>query len=138
MGARDTLRLEVCYPLHGHELADNICALESGVAWVIAFDKPDFIGQEALLAQKEAGVKRKLVGLEVLDRGIVRDGAEVFTPEGEKVGLVASGTKPPSVNKAVALAFVDKKFSKIGTDLEADVRGRKLKVNVIGKPFYKR
>lgn len=138
LGARDTLRLEACFPLHGHELADDISALESGLGWVVKLDKGEFIGRDALAAEKEQGVKRKLVGLEVFDAGIIRHGAKVFDDSGAEVGLVTSGTKPPTVGKAIGLALVESSRAKLGTELSAEVRGRKLKVKVIKKPFYKR
>lgn len=143
LGARDTLRLEVCYPLHGHELRDDLNALWSAVGWVVKYDKGDFIGRDALVKEKERGLSKKLVGLEVLDRGIVRDGAKLFrtsdgeTPDGE-VGWVSSGTKTPTVDKAVALAFVPPELSALGTQLLAEVRGKFLKVAVVSRPFYQR
>ncbi|MCB0344869.1 MAG: glycine cleavage system aminomethyltransferase GcvT [Bdellovibrionales bacterium] len=138
LGARDTLRLEACYPLHGHELADDITALESGLAWVVKLDKGDFIGRDALAAEKESGSRRKLVGLEVVDAGIIRQGAVVTDAAGNEVGEVTSGTKPPTVGKAIGIALIDASSAKLGTNLLADVRGRKLAVKVIKKPFYKR
>jgi aminomethyltransferase len=138
LGARDSLRLEVCYPLHGHELGDEISALSSGVGWVVKLKKGEFIGREALQAEKDAGLKRKLVGLEVLDRGIVREECKLYNDAGDEVGWTTSGTKPPSINKAVALGFVPTEMAANDTELFAEVRGRKLKVKVIPKPFYKK
>ena len=139
LGARDTLRLEVCYPLHGHELSDTVSALSSAVGWVIKFNKGEFVGKEPLLREKAAGVKRRLVGLEVLDRGIIREGAKLFTADGSReIGWVTSGTKPPTVDRAVALGFVPDTLAELGTELKAEVRGKLLAVKVIAKPFYKR
>lgn len=137
LGARDTLRLEVCYPLHGHELTDDLCALGCGVDWVIKLKKGDFIGRDALLKQKEEGIKQTLVGIEVMDRGIVRAENRIYQGDAE-VGWVSSGTKTPTVNKAIGLAFVTPDFSEPGTELEAEVRGRRLAVKVVEKPFYRR
>ena len=139
LGARDTLRLEVCYPLHGHELSDTVSALSSGVGWVIKFNKGEFIGKDPLQSEKAAGVKRRLVGLEVTDRGIIREGAKLFSADGSReVGWVTSGTKPPTVDRSVALGFVPEALSELGTELKAEVRGKLLAVKVIAKPFYKR
>lgn len=139
LGARDTLRLEACYPLHGHELGDDISALCSNVAWVIKFDKEvDFYGKAALLKEKsETGIPYRLRGVEVLVPGIVREGAKLYAAEKE-VGWVSSGTKPPTVGKAVGLAFVERELATLGTELEAEVRSRRLKVKLIKLPFYKR
>lgn len=138
LGARDTLRLEVCYPLHGHELSDDVSALASGVGWVVKFDKGDFIGKAPLVAEKARADGLKLVGLEVIDRGIVRDGSKLYSLQGAEVGWTTSGTKPPTVDKAVALGFVPASLSKLGTELSADVRGKRLAVRVVAKPFFKR
>ncbi|MCL4147565.1 UNVERIFIED_CONTAM: hypothetical protein GTU68_027370 [Idotea baltica] len=137
LGARDTLRLEACYPLHGHEISDDISPLEAGLGWVVKLDKADFIGKNVLVAQKESGLTRRLVGLEVLDKGIVREGAALLSGS-EKVGWVTSGTKPPTVNKAVALAIVNSDSAKLNTEILAEVRTRQLKTKVIKRPFYKR
>lgn len=138
LGARDTLRLEACYPLHGHELSDNWSALSSGLGWVTKFQKGDFIGRNILEREKNDGSSQKLVGLEVIEPGIIREGNQLFDASGNEVGWVTSGTKPPTVNKAVGLAMVQTPLAEAGTELTADVRGRKLKVKVIKLPFYKR
>lgn len=138
LGARDTLRLEACYPLHGHELSEEVTALESGLEWIVKFDKGDFIGKSALLEQKNFGVPRALVALVVTAAGIVRSGDLVFNQEGEEVGVVTSGTKTATVNKAIGLAFVARDYAKIGEKLFVDVRGRLLAVELVRKPFFKR
>lgn len=138
LGARDTLRLEACYPLHGHELSDDVSALASGVGWVVKLDKGEFIGRAPLAEEKTSGSKLKLVGLEVTDRGIVRDGSKLTTANGEEVGWTTSGTKPPTVDRAIALAFVRSDLAVNGTPLLADVRGKQVPVKVIPKPFYRR
>ena len=143
LGARDTLRLEVCYPLHGHELSDDLPALACGSGWVIKFDKGDFIGRDALLKVKEQGAAQTIVGLEVLDPGIIREGAKLYADdttslEGAKpIGFVSSGTKPPTVGKSVAIGFLPPALSKIGTMVKAEVRGKLLQVQVVKRPFLK-
>ncbi len=127
LGARDTLRLEACYPLHGHELSEEYSALESGLGWIVKFSKGDFIGKEAL----QKTFERKLVGFFVLDPGIVREGTPLFDENDKPCGFVTSGTKTPTVNKALGLALVSNspKF--------AEVRGRKLRVEITKTPFYR-
>ncbi len=137
LGARDTLRLEACYPLHGHEICDDLTPLGAGLGWVINFEKP-FLGKDALLREKESGSAARLVGLEVIDPGIVREGARIFSSAGSEIGWVTSGTKPPTVQRSVALGFVPAEFATLGTSLTAEVRGKHLKLKVIRKPFYKR
>lgn len=138
LGARDSLRLEACYPLHGHELGIDICALESGLGWVIKFDKGDFIGRSALLDEKEKGVKRALVGFYVTDAGIVREGCKVYSKDGAEIGVTTSGTKTPTINKALGLALVKKDYSKEGSTIFCEVRDKKLACEVVKKPFYKK
>jgi aminomethyltransferase len=138
LGARDTLRLEVCYPLHGHELTDEIPASSCRVGWVIKYAKGDFIGKDALEEIKKSGKSGPLlVGVEVRDRGIVRSEVPLFSGE-QRVGVSTSGTQTPTLGKAVALAFVEKEFSKKGTLLEAEVRGRRLQVEIVPVPFLER
>lgn len=138
LGARDTLRLEVCYPLHGHELRDDLSALSAKLGWVIKFTKTNFIGRDTLLAHKERGLEQVLVGLEVLDPGIVRADAKIKDTDGSEIGWVSSGTKTPSVSRAVALGFVPPTHSAVGTKLAAIVRDRSISVCVVKTPFYKR
>ena len=139
LGARDSLRLEPCYPLHGHELGEDISALESGLGWIVKFDKgDDFIGRSALLKQKEAGVPRKLRGFFISDRGLARHGDKVFNASGEEIGVVTSGTKTPTVNKALGLALLRTSDAAIGESVEIEVRGRRLAAELVKTPFYKR
>lgn len=133
LAARDTLRLEMGYALHGHEITQDINPIEAGLSWAIAFDKPKFQGREKLLAVKEAGAIRKRVALSGLERGIPR--ADMNVLQGEVVvGMTTSGTFSPSLKNGIALALVDPKI-KIGDLLELDVRGRRLKVEVVRLPF---
>ena len=143
LGARDTLRLEVCYPLHGHELSDDLPATGCGVSWVIKFDKGEFLGKKALLEVKEQGLKQTIVGLEVLDPGIIREGAKLYPAEATSpetsspIGVVSSGTKPPTVGKAIGIGFVPPSHAKVGPPLKAEVRGKLLSVKTVSRPFLK-
>lgn len=135
LGARDTLRMEAGMPLYGHEMDDQITPLEAGLGSFVKMDKPDFIGKAALAARGDA--TRTRVGLEVTDRGIVREHCALFDGD-RQVGQTTSGTMSPFINKAVAMALVDLDASEIGKQLSADVRGRRLAVRVVPLPFYKR
>ena len=134
LGARDTLRLEMRYPLHGHEMDEHTTPLEAGLNWIVKLDKGDFIGREALVKQKEEGLKRKLVGIEVLDRGIPREGYTIVK-NGEPIGKVTSGTMSPSLNKGVGLCYVPPEHSAIGTKLGVDIRGKIAEAEVVKTPF---
>jgi len=137
LGARDSLRLEACYPLHGHELAEDITAVESGLGWIVKPEKDDFIGKEVLAREKSEGSQRTLVGFFVDDPGIVREGSQLVSEEGRSIGHVTSGTRTPTLNKALGLALVNSEFKKIDTKFKAEVRGRQLACHVVKKPFYK-
>lgn len=137
LGARDTLRLEACLPLHGHELTDARSALVSGLGWVVKLQKEDFIGKASLAAEKAGGLPQKLVGFEVKEPGIVRDGATIFKGD-RQVGIATSGTKTPTVNKAIGLAVVESAVAELGTGLHAEVRGKRLAIEIVKTPFYKR
>lgn len=137
LGARDTLRLEMGYALYGHELDDDTNGYEARVGWAIKLNKPaGFVGSEALAKVKAAGVKKKLVGLKMLDRGIARDGASVLH-EGRVVGKVTSGTHSPTLKAAIALAYVEPQLAADGTVLEVDLRGQLRKAQVSPYPFIK-
>lgn len=137
LGARDTLRFEACLPLYGHEIDDTTSPLEAGLGFFVKLKKGEFIGREVLTAQKQAGLGRKLVGIEVLDRGIPRQGYEI-AHQGQVVGRVTSGTQSPTLGKALALGYVPVALAEPGTELEVIIRGRALKAVVVPKPFYKR
>jgi aminomethyltransferase len=137
LGARDTLRLEAAMALYGHELDRNTTPWEAGVGWVVKLDKGDFVGRQALVAQKEKGVERKLVGFEVEGRGIARQGHPVLA-EGGEVGVVTSGTWSPTFEKALGMAYVGVDQAATGSALEIDVRGRRIPARVVDMPFYKR
>ena len=137
LGARDTLRLEKAYPLYGHELDDDTTPLEAGLEWVTKFSKPTFVGREALLKQKQEGVKRRLVGLELLGSGIARSGYELLK-DGQSIGRVSSGTKSPSLGKSIALAYVVSAQAQLGNEIEVEIRGRRVQAKIVSLPFYRR
>ena len=137
LGARDTLRLEKAYPLYGHELDDATTPLEAGLEWVTKFSKPDFIGRENLLKQKERGVGRKLVGLEMLEPGIARGGYRLFKSDSQ-VGHVTSGTKSPSLGKSIALGYVAVEHAALENVVDVEIRGRKTAAKIVALPFYRR
>ncbi len=136
LASRNTLRLESGMSLYGHEISDEITPLEANLGWICKL-KTDFIGRDALLAQKSEGLQRKLVGFEVKDRGIARDGFDVYV-NGEKVGQVTSGSPAPYLKKNIGLAFVPVEFANIGQEINIDVRGRQLAAEIVPTPFYKR
>lgn len=137
LGARDTLRLERALPLYGHELDDSTTPLEAGLDWVVKFSKSSFIGKEALLKQKERGVQRKLVGLEMTDPGIARARYPIFQAS-ESIGEVTSGTKSPTLGKAIAMAYVRTDRAVVGNSVEVEIRGRRARARVVPLPFYRR
>ena len=135
LAARDTLRLEMAFCLYGNDIDDTTSPLEAGLGWITKFTK-DFTNSAALKAEKEAGVKNKLVGFELLDRGIPRQGCNVVDAAGAVIGRVTSGTMSPSLQKPIGLAYVPKDLSAPGTELHIDVRGKVLKGVVVKTPFY--
>ena len=136
LGARDTLRLEVKNVLYGNDINDQTTPLEAGLRWITKLDKGDFIGREALLAQKEAGLKRRLVCLEVEGR-IARPGAKLLNSDGE-IGNVTSGSRSPSLGTNIAMGYVARGNGRPGTELTVDIRGRHAKAVVVKGPFYTR
>ncbi len=135
LGARDTLRFEVALPLYGHELSDSISPLEAGLGMFVKLDKEEFIGKEALAAQKAAGLKRRVVGFEMTECGIPRAQMDV-QKDGALVGFVTSGGFAPSVGKNLGLALVDIACAAEGTELEIIIRDKPVNAQVVGKPFY--
>ncbi|MGK5082211.1 glycine cleavage system aminomethyltransferase GcvT [Bdellovibrionota bacterium FG-1] len=139
LGARDTLRLEMKYPLYGHELSDETNPLESGSGWVTKLEKDDFVGKAPIVAAKNAGLKRALVGLRLLERGIPRQGYAVYDAEGKtRIGEVTSGTQSPSTKLAIGIAYVTLPHASVGSRLTVDIRGQKILAEVVPTPFYKR
>ena len=136
LGARDTLRLEAGMMLFGHEMCQTVTPYEVIYGWITDLDK-DFIGRDALKRQKDEGIRRKLIGFELIDRGIARHGYPVIAV-GEKIGEVTSGTFSPTLGKAIGLAFVPVKLKEPGTELEIEIRNQRVKARVVQLPFYKR
>jgi aminomethyltransferase len=134
LGARDTLRLEMGYCLYGNDIDDTTSPLEGGLGWITKFTK-DFTNSEALKAQKEAGVTRKLVGFEMIDRGIPRHGYEIKDADGSPLGFVTSGTQAPSLGKAVGMGYITKGHNTIDSEVFIDIRGKLLKAKVVKMPF---
>lgn len=137
LGARDTLRLEAALPLYGQEISQNITPLEAGLGFFVKLDKPDFIGKEALVRQKESGLCRKVIGFEMMDRGIPRSQYEVQV-NAQKVGYVTSGGVSPSLSKNIGLALIDAEYAQVGEIIEVIIRKKSLKAKIIPKPFYPR
>lgn len=137
LAARNTLRLEAKMALYGHEIDDTITALEADLGWICKLAKGDFIGRDRLVEQKETGLTRKLVGFEVTDKGIARDGYAAFIG-GQQVGHVTSGSPAPFLKKNIGLAYLPIEHNSVGTKFEIDVRGRRLAAEVVPTPFYKR
>ena len=137
LAARNTLRLEAGMALYGHEIDETTTLLEANLGWICKLDKGDFIGREPLARQKADGVKRKLVGFEVTDRGIARDDQEVVIDE-KRVGKVTSGSPAPFLKKNIGLAYVPVEHANVGQEIQIDVRGKLVGARVVKAPFYKR
>ncbi|HIB47967.1 MAG TPA: glycine cleavage system aminomethyltransferase GcvT [Flavobacteriaceae bacterium] len=136
LAARDTLRLEMGYCLYGNDIDDTTSPLEAGLGWITKFNK-DFINSENLKKQKEEGIRRKLVGFELNERGIPRQGYDILGPEGNVVGNVTSGTMAPSVEKGIGLGYVTKELSAPGTEIFIQIRKNTVPATVVKLPFYK-
>lgn len=137
LAARNTLRLEAGMCLYGHEIDETTTLLEANLGWITKLNKGDFIGRARLAKQKEEGVKRKLVGFEVTDRGIARDGQDVIIG-GQHVGTVTSGSPAPFLKKNIGLGYVPVEFANPGQAIEIDVRGKPVRAQIVPLPFYKR
>jgi aminomethyltransferase len=137
LAARNTLRLEAGLALYGHEIDETTTLLEANLGWICKLDKGDFIGRESLARQKEQGVKRKLVGFEVTERGIARDDQQVIVA-GEKAGRVTSGSPAPFLKKNIGFAYVPIEHATVGQEIQIDVRGRLVGAKIVKTPFYKR
>jgi aminomethyltransferase len=139
LGARNTLRLESAMALYGHEISEEINLLESGLERFSKLGKSDFLGSQALLElQQSGGPKRKLVGLEMVERGIARDGYQVLSLDGKSIGYVTSGSPSPYLKKNIALAYVPLNYITPGTEVAVEVRGTPVKAKVVPTPFYRR
>lgn len=138
LGARNTLRLESKMALYGHEISDTINVIEADLSRYAKFEKPDFIGKAALEKIKAAGVTRTLVGLEMIERGIGRDGYKIFDDAGKEIGYITSGSPAPFLKKNIALAYVPPSHSAVDSVVNVEIRGQKVKAKVVPTPFYKK
>lgn len=138
LGARDTLRFEANLALYGQELTDTITPIEAGIGFAVRPNKDaDFFGKEVLKKQKEEGAPRKIVGIEMIDKGIPRHGYEVFVGE-DQIGEVTTGTQSPTLKKNIGLALIRKEYAELGREVEVQVRKKRLKAVIVATPFYKR
>lgn len=137
LAARDTLRLEMGFCLYGNDINDTTSPLEAGLGWITKFNK-DFTNSENLKAQKEAGVSRKLVGFELLDRGIPRHDYEIITADGTNIGIVTSGTMAPSLGKGIGMGYVKTEFAAVDSEIFIQIRNNKVAAKVVKLPFYKK
>jgi aminomethyltransferase len=137
LGARDTLRLEAAMRLHGNDIDETTTALEADLGWIVGWKKEDFIGGAALREQKASGVTRKIVGFEMLERGIGRHGYDTYTGNA-KAGIVTSGTQTPFLKKAIGMAYLPIDHTAVNTEFDIDIRGRRTRACVVPMPFYKR
>jgi len=134
LAARDTLRLEMGYCLYGNDIDDTTSPLEAGLGWITKFNK-DFIGKEILQKQKAEGIKRKLVGIELMEKGIPRHGYEILNRNDEIIGHVTSGTQSPSLRKAIGMAYVQLEYAAAGTEIFIKIRDKKVPAKVVKMPF---
>ncbi|EET84672.1 glycine cleavage system T protein, partial [Clostridium carboxidivorans P7] len=137
LGCRDTLRFEACLPLYGNELTEDISPLEAGIGFFVKLNEDEFIGKEALMKQKSQGLKRKIAGFEMKDRGIPRHGYKVQV-NGEEIGFVTTGYKSPSLNKNIGLALIKSDYAALGKEIEIIIRNKGAKAEIIDKKFYKK
>lgn len=137
LGARDTLRLEMGFCLYGNDIDDTTSPIEAGLGWITKFTK-EFTNSAALKKQKEEGVKRKLVGFEMIDRGISRHGYVIQDSDGNTIGEVTSGTQSPSLQKAIGMGYVESRFAAEGTEIYVNIRDKGLKAKVVKFPFYRK
>ena len=137
LAARNTLRLEAGMSLYGHEIDETTTLLEANLGWICKLDKGEFIGREKLAQQKEAGLKRRLIGFEITERGIARDDQEVVIGD-QRVGKVTSGSPAPYLKKNIGFAYVPAEFAAVGGEIKIDVRGRLVGAQIVKTPFYKR
>jgi aminomethyltransferase len=137
LGARNTLRLEAAMSLYGHEIDASISPFEAGLEWIVKLDKGDFVGREALVRQKESGIKRKLAGFEMRGRGIGRDGYEVYV-DGTPAGWVTSGSPAPALNKNIGLCYLPAERAQTGSAIQIMIRNQPVDAVTVETPFYKR
>ncbi|MBM4068642.1 MAG: glycine cleavage system aminomethyltransferase GcvT [Planctomycetes bacterium] len=137
LGARDTLRLEAAMPLYGHELSEEIDPFQAGLAWAVKLDKGEFRGRDALRKLRDDPTRRQRVGLALQGKRIAREGAKVLA-DGKEIGIVSSGTFGPTLNKSIAMAYVDPNHRAVGSECVIDIRGKQEAAKVVALPFYKR
>jgi aminomethyltransferase len=137
LGARDTLRLEAGMRLHGNDIDETTTAVEADLNWIVGWKKDDFVGAAALRQQKATGPKRKIVGFEMLERGIARHGYDAYVGD-VRAGVVTSGTQTPFLKKAIGMAYLPIEYTAAGSEFDVDVRGRRTRARVVPMPFYKR
>jgi aminomethyltransferase len=137
LGARDTLRLEARLSLYGNDIDETTNPLEAGLGWVVKMNKGDFVGRAALEAVKAKGLERKLVGFEVIGRGIARHGYPLQDMEGKAVGVCTSGSPGPTVGKNIGLGYLPSAMTAVGTRFQVDCRGKSVEAVVVKTPFYK-
>ncbi len=138
LGARNTLRLEAAMCLYGHEIDDTTTVWEANLGWICKLGKGNFLGRDALMAQKEKGVRRILAGFEMQDRLIARDGYPVLAPGGQKIGTVTSGSPAPFLKKNIGMAYIPVESSAPGTEIRIGVRAQEAIAKIVPLPFYKR
>ena len=139
LGSRDTLRLEAGMPLYGHELSEEITPLAAGLGFAVKTKKAsDFIGKASLTAIREDGPKEKIVGFEAIERGIPREGYKVFSSDGAEIGVVTSGTQSPTLKKSIGMALVKSEAAALGTEIQIEIRNKRIQARIVPKPFYKR
>jgi aminomethyltransferase len=137
LAARDTLRLEMGFCLYGNDINDTTSPLEAGLGWITKFTK-EFVNSENLKKQKEAGVTRKLVGFELIDRGIPRHDYEIVDADGNNIGIVTSGTQSPSLGIAIGMGYVKTEFAGVDSEIYIKIRNKDIKAKVVKLPFYKK
>lgn len=139
LGARDTLRTEMCYPLYGHELTTETTPIEAGLGFFVELEKGDFAGRSALAAQKEKGVERRCVAFQMKGRSAPpRPEYPVLSESGERIGIVTSGTSSPSLNNGIGMAYISKPFTKPGQMIAIEIRGRSFPAEIVKKPIYRK
>jgi len=137
LGARDTLRLEASYCLYGHELDEQTNPLEASLGWTVKLNKNEFIGHDALLEVKEQGLKRKLIGIEMVDRGVCRGGYTIYDDD-QQIGALTSGAPSPTLNKNIGMGYVEVSYAIVGKPVYVDIRGKRAAAQIVALPFYKR
>ncbi len=137
LGARDTLRLEASYCLYGHELDEQTNPLEASLGWTVKLNKGEFIGHDALLKVKEQGLKRKLIGIEMVERGVCRGGYAIYE-DNKQIGVLTSGSPSPTFNKNIGMGYVEASHAVVGKPVYIDIRGKRAAAQIVALPFYKR